>query len=59
MKEKILTGNYFWTKRFFGGFTLWVEIKEASDLIGVWDKKYVKGNIADMNTLGIQMSKSS
>jgi hypothetical protein len=56
MKEKLLTGNYFWTKRSFGGFTLWVEVREAAEGPGVWDKKYVKGNLADMNQLGIQMS---
>ena len=56
MKETILTGNYFWTKRWFGGFTLWVEIQTPDTYFGNI-KKYVKGNLADMNELGVEMSK--
>lgn len=55
MKEKILTGNYFWTKQWFGGFNLWVEIQTPDTYFGNI-KKYVKGNLADMNELGIVMN---
>jgi hypothetical protein len=56
MKEKNLTGNYFWTKRWFGGFNLWVEIKYTEGW-DIWETKYIKGNIADMNSLGIELNK--
>jgi len=56
MKGKLLTGSYFWTKRWFGGFNLWVEIQYTGGY-DIWNKKYVKGNIADMNSLGIEMNK--
>ena len=56
MNEKSLTGNYFWTKRWFGGFNLWVEVDICLGL-DTWVRKYIKGNIADMNSLGIEMNK--
>jgi len=56
MNKKNLTGNYFWTKRWFGGFNLWVEIQTPDTYFGNI-KKYVKGNLADMNELGVEMSK--
>lgn len=58
MKEKMLTGKYFWTRRWFGGFNLWVEINHSLTF-GEWKLKYVKGNLADMNKLGITMNKSN
>ena len=45
MNKKNLTGNYFWTKRWFGGFNLWVEIQTPDTYF------------ADMNELGVEMSK--
>jgi len=57
MEAKILTGNYYWTKNWFGGFSLWVEIKNSNwGFDSKWERKYVKGNISDMNELGIPMS---
>lgn len=54
--KRFNTGNYFWTKRWFGGFNLWVEV-EVNIGLDTWITKYVKGNIADMNSLGIEMNK--
>lgn len=59
MKRKYLTGKYFWTERRFGGFNLWVEIDDSSMAVGGNRFKYVKGNLADMNQLGISMNKSN
>lgn len=51
-----LTGNYFWAKRWFGGFNLWVEV-DVYIGFDTWGTKYVKGTIADMNSLGIEFNK--
>lgn len=58
MKEKNLTGNYFWAKRWFGGFNLWVEIKIPSTLYLSSDTKYVRGNSADLHRLKIKIHES-
>ena len=57
MIEKNLTGNYFWAKRWFGGFNLWVEIKMTS-MHRTYDTKFVKGNSADLHKLKIKIHES-